>query len=203
MHRITQLRRLALVMALGAALMMVVRDAVAHRSAPPSLPRYGRLPDVALTDHQERPMTLSTLKGSVWIADFMLTRCAGQCPLMSAQMAMLQRELQDVREVQLISFSVDPSYDTPQRLAAYAAHWGADASRWRFVTGDPDAMTRLIQTGFHLAVGPGESAREPMTHSTRLVLVDRQGAMRGYYEVGDAPALRKLREDARRLARER
>ena len=175
------------------------RAMVPHAAAP--LPTYGQVPAFSLTDHRGQPVTRATLAGSVWIADFIFTRCAGQCPMMSAQMASLKRALQGAPGIRLVSFSVDPSHDTPQRLADYAVHYGALDRRWLFMTGEPAAMTSLVQDGFHLGIGLDGSAREPITHSVRLVLVDQQGLIRGYYDATDAAAMAQLQRDARRLAR--
>ena len=169
----------------------------------PPLPDYGRLPDFSLTDHLGQPFTREGLTGTVWIADFIFTRCAGQCPLMSAQMAKLQGAFAGLPKVQLVSFSVDASYDTPPILAAYAVQYDARADRWHFVSGNPEAVAVLARQGFHLGVGEGAaSAQEPITHSVRLVLVDQQGHVRGYYPATEPAAITRLTRDARRLLKE-
>jgi len=183
----------------GSLLGMMLHGGNVRRSAPP-LPRLGRLPDFSLTDHEGHPISRTSLAGSVWIADFIFTRCAGQCPMMSAQMATLQQELKGLRGVRFVSFTVDPSYDTPERLAAYAAHYGANPERWRFVTGEPSAIITLVQHGFRLAIGADGTPQEPITHSVRLVLVDQRGSIRGYYDATDARAMAQLKDDARHLA---
>jgi len=175
------------------------RAMVSRESAP--LPTFGEVPAFSLMDHRGQPVTPATLAGSVWITDFIFTRCAGQCPMISAQMASLQQVLQDVPGIRLVSFSVDPSHDTPQRLAEYASHYGAVEGRWLFVTGDPVAMTSLVRDGFRLSIGPGSSPQEPITHSVRLVLVDQQGLIRGYYDATDAVAMARLKQDVKRLAK--
>ena len=174
----------------------------AHRLTPvrPAVLRDdGPVPDFTLTDQAGRPVTRASLAGSVWVADFIFTRCAGQCPLMSAQMAELQRVFEPLSGVRLVSFTVDPAHDTPEALAAYASHYGASAARWQFVTGEQEAIWRLAREGFRLGVGEGESATEPITHSVRLVLVDSRGHIRGTYDATDGVAVRRLREDVRRL----
>ena len=165
----------------------------------PSLPEYGALPDFSLMDHERRPVSLGALAGSVWIADFIFTRCAGQCPIMSRRMAELQQAFAGVAGIRFLSFTVDPSYDTPDILAAYARRYGASDGRWRFVTGAPDAIAALARDGFRLAFGAGGTAEEPITHSVRLVLVDPQGRIRGYYDASEKGAMERLRRDAQRL----
>ena len=172
-----------------------------HGAGPPD---HGQLPDFSLIDHRGQPFTRHELAGSVWVADFIFTRCAGQCPLMTARMASIQQAFAREPDVQFVSFTVDPSHDTPEVLAAYANHHGAHTGKWRFITGDPQAMTALARTGFRLAVGEEEgSQREPIAHSVRFVLVDRNGHIRGYYDAMDAHAMAQLREDTRALLRRR
>lgn len=162
---------------------------------------YGAVPDFSLTDQAGRPVTLSALKGQVWIADFIFTHCAGQCPMMTSQMVRLQTNLPNA--VQFVSFSVDPRRDTPRVLSQYAKAHGADERRWRFLTGQQEDLYRLSQEGFRLALEPtGGGSAEPILHSKRLVLVDRQAGIRGYYDGSDDPAVQRLIRDARTLLHE-
>lgn len=177
--------------------------AVLHRSVAQRpvtvLPDYGALPDFLLTDHRRQPINQGQLAGSVWIADFIFTRCAGQCPMMSAQLAALQKAFAGVPGIQFISFTVDPDHDTPKILAEYARHYATEATRWRLVTGSKQALYTLAQAGFRLGVGADGSPVEPITHSVRFVLVDQAGHMRGYYDATDDTAMDRLLADARRL----
>ncbi len=179
---------------------LMLRQPLGVRADTP-LPDYGSVPDFALIDQRGAPIRRADLLDTVWVADFIFTRCAGQCPMMSAQLASLRTALRDTAGLLFISFSVDPDYDTPAVLAAYAARYAAQAAQWRFVTGPKSSIWLLAHTGFHLGVGEEGSAEEPITHSVRLVLVDRQGHIRGYYDATDAQAMVKLQQDARRLLR--
>ncbi|MBI3321507.1 MAG: SCO family protein [Candidatus Omnitrophica bacterium] len=166
------------------------------------LPDDGLLPEFSLMDERARPVTRQTLDGSVWIADLIFTRCAGQCPLMSAQMATLERRLADAAGLRLISISVDPAHDTPAALARYAARYRTQPDRWWFLTGAPEAIATVARQGFHLGVSQDGTVQEPITHSVRLVLVDQRGHLRGSYDAMEAEAMARLLEDARRLLTE-
>jgi protein SCO1/2 len=112
------------------------------------------------------------------------------------------RKLQDrlPPEVRLVSFTVDPYNDTPEVLAAYARRYGADPERWLFLTGEPEAIQQLSVSGFKLALDPTSGSEvEPITHSSRFVLIDRQGRIRGYYGMDEADALDRLVADALKL----
>lgn len=162
------------------------------------LPEHSAVPDFALTERSNLEVTSKDLEGQVWIADFIFTRCTGICPAMSSNMAKLQSRLP--KEVRLVSFSVDPDYDTPAVLSEYANRYGADSERWLFLTGSAEAMQQLSVGGFKLALDPtGGTEAEPITHSSRFVLVDRQGHIRGYYGTEDPQALDRLIDDVQKL----
>jgi protein SCO1/2 len=173
----------------------------AHAPRGGDVPRYSHAPLFTLVDQAGRQVSQDAFAGRIWIADFIFTRCAGQCPLMTAQMQRLAEDFRVEPSVVLISFTVDPTYDTPAVLARYAAASGASSDRWSFLTGDDQAIQRLSQNGFHLAMGADGSPEEPITHSRRLVLVDQRGVIRGYYDAGEPQALAQLRHDVRRLLR--
>ncbi len=166
---------------------------------PPSVAgiTYGRVPDFKLTDQGGQPFTSAWLKGRVWIADFIFTSCAGQCPEMTQKMRILQDRLDP--KIHLVSFSVDPARDTPSVLFDYAKKAGADPSRWTFLTGEKATLEQLAQKGFHLSFADGGTVEEPFTHSVRLVLVDSEGGIRGYYDATDAHAVEKLVKDLQAL----
>ncbi|MEA2694933.1 MAG: hypothetical protein QOJ16_4320 [Acidobacteriota bacterium] len=193
------LRRLLLWSVLVAVLLAV---AVAagwsrfNRTPPP--PFLGTVPPFALTNRDGRPVTLATLAGAPWIADFVFTRCAASCPMMTARMARLGEELPTGERVRRVSFTVDPVHDTPEVLARYAATFHAPAD-WLFLTGPEPDLHRLSREGFKLAIdvpkGDAGSTQEPILHSTRFVLVDGEGRIRGYYDGEDEEAMKKLVRD--------
>lgn len=164
----------------------------------PELPIYGTAPEFSLTERSNRTVDRRAMEGKVWIADFIFTQCGGTCPVMTTQMRKLQTQLP--AEIQFVSFSVDPAHDTPEVLTAYANRNGADANRWLFLTGDHDDLYRVSKEGFKLAVDDAEGTpAEPITHSTRFALVDRQGQIRGYYGMEDQDAMARLIADAQAL----
>ena len=198
LHRAARTTRIFAVLVMALLVWSVAaRHLAVQRLAPARV--QGRVPDFTLTDEGGRTVTRASLAGSVWIADFIFTRCAGQCPLMSSQMAVLQRTFERLPGVRLVSFTVDPEHDTPPVLAAYAARYGAAQGRWRFLTGSREAVWRLAREGFRLGVGDGGSTQEPITHSVRLILVDQAGDIRGTYDATDAAAVQRLRANVRRL----
>jgi protein SCO1/2 len=168
-------------------------------SAPPVL---GTVPPFALTERSGRTVGTTDLRGHVWIADFVFTRCPDFCPLLTARMAELQRSLPAGDDLRLVSVSVDPVHDTPEVLRAYAARTGA-GDAWLFLTGPRDDVARLVHDGFKLAFADNGPPGQPITHSDRFVLVDRGLRIRGYYLATDAADLARLRADAATVRDER
>lgn len=152
-----------------------------------AVPVLGTVPDFALTDQTAAPFGSAQLDSGLWVANFIFTRCAATCPVQTATMVQLQERLrakQLLPEITLVSFSVDPGFDTPEVLREYGNGYGADPDRWRFLTGGREEIWDLSKGGFKLAVGesPPESQTQPLFHSPRMVLVDRQRRIRGYYD---------------------
>jgi protein SCO1/2 len=156
----------------------------------------GNVGDFSLRSQTGEEVTRNSLAGQVWIADFVFTRCAATCPQMSREMSRLQSDLAEFSDLRCVSFSVDPEHDTETVLHAYGTGYGADPARWLFLTGDKAAIYRLAHESFHLGAAEATGGPEPILHSTRFVLVDREGIIRGYYDSVDPERLRALRRDA-------
>lgn len=141
---------------------------------------------------------LKDLKGKVWVADFVYTNCTGPCPRMSSEMRQVQEALRNLKDVNLVSFTVDPVRDTPQVLAAYARRFQAKPSRWLFLTGEQAVLLKLARDGFHMA-----ASDDALSHSTHLALVDRHARVRQYYRAFELESVPRLIDDIRHLVRER
>lgn len=163
------------------------------------LPVYGTLPEFELVERGGESVSLASLRGKVWVADFIFTHCAGPCPLLSSRMSRLQEAVRELDGVRLVSFSVDPDRDTPAVLAEYARRYQADIERWLFLTGPKEPLYRLVGEGFRLAVEEGGPQAGLITHSTRFVLVDQQGRIRGYYDGAEPGTADALLPDIRAL----
>jgi protein SCO1/2 len=159
------------------------------------LPVLGEIPQFQLTSQQGTTFDRSRLDGHVWIADFIYTNCEGPCPRMSSRMRAMQNQLP--ASVRFVSFTVDPVRDKPAELAAYGQKFGADTSRWTFLTGDRNTLNTLDRDAFKLG-----TIGVDMDHSTRFVLVDKKGRVRGYYGLTDDGLLGHIARDAERLERE-
>lgn len=177
-------------------------EAAPDGDRPGGLPVHGTVPDFEFTNHDGRRMGLADLAGRIWVADFVFTSCAGTCPILSRNMSSLQDELPG--GFALVTFTCDPAIDTPARLGEYASRYGADPTRWFFLTGEATKLQHLAQTCLGLAARaatPEEISQgtERILHSRRFVLIDRQARIRGYYDGTDRAAVNRLVRDLRRL----
>jgi protein SCO1/2 len=179
---------------------------------PPALPDLGELPAFSLTDQNGRPFGRDDLRGKVWVADFVFTHCSDACPRLTQRMRSLQDRLDPHGGVGLLSISVDPERDTPEKLRQYGQTYGARDELWRFLTGSPTEVQRTVVKGFKTAMAKVPLSTErsqtddelraetfDIMHGDRLVLVDAQARIRGYYVADDAGIVAVLRA-ARALA---
>jgi len=143
------------------------------------------LPEFVLESERGESIGLSDLRGKVWVADFIFTRCAGTCPVITHRMAELEKELESsasLRDVKLVSFSVDPEFDRPDVLREYGRTNEADPARWMFLTGTSEAVRGLVRNGFKLPVDEQPDSNMPIVHSQNFIVVDRVGRIRGAFD---------------------
>ncbi|MDQ6765650.1 MAG: SCO family protein [Verrucomicrobiota bacterium] len=172
-------------------------DQLSHRK----LESLGTVPPFELINQHGQPFGSAELQGKIWIADFVFTSCKGPCPIISSRMSELQRPLEK-SDVHLVSFTVDPQTDTPAVLLDYSERLHARPGRWDFLTGPAETIYRLTRDGFKLAISDGADELGVPVHSTRAVLVDRRGTIRGYYDITAPDGVTTLLADASHLLRE-
>jgi cytochrome oxidase Cu insertion factor (SCO1/SenC/PrrC family) len=136
----------------------------------------------SLTERSGKIVTDQDLRGSVWVASFIFTRCSGPCPAVTSTVAELQAEFKDMPAVRFVTFTVDPRRDDLTALREYADSRRADPVRWLFLTGDEGTIHALVRERFKQPVerksGPDVQPGDEFGHSPRLVLVDKKGVIR-------------------------
>jgi protein SCO1/2 len=169
------------------------------------LPVIGHVEPFSLVDELGRPFTDEAMRGKVSIVSFIFTRCDTICPVTAMKVEKIQEKTFNVgRDVKLVSFSVDPKYDTPEKLAAFGKLYRADPERWRFVTGPYDAVYKVVEGSFMTSMMqlPDRPSGAPdIAHGGYFLLVDRALNIRGTYDSGQVHNLDQLMSDARYLAR--
>jgi protein SCO1/2 len=167
------------------------------------LAQLWKRPDFDLIDQDGQPFRASRMDGKVWVVDFFYTTCPGPCPALSSRLSTLHRQFASSPKVGFLSISSNPEKDRPEVLKLYAEKFGADA-RWRFLTGAKAQIFSVANEGFKMGLTEGSPDGEPVTHGTRLLLVDAEGWVRGIYEgvgEGSDDASKRLVEDIETLTK--
>ncbi len=176
---------------------------IAFLSAKPPVDTLGKAPAFKFEDRSGAMVSNSDLNGKFWVADFIFTRCAGSCPVLGEQMKRLQKDWKGSPKLDLVTFTVDPDYDTAAVLKEYAADLGADPKQWFFLTGAKKDLLQTAEEGFKLTAieNPGAEPGALFIHSTKLVLVGPDGTILGYYDGTDNTEFQKLRDELKSLLR--
>ena len=170
---------------------------VSQKTAVISFPSR-ELPDFVLSESMGETLSLKDLIGKRWLANFIFTRCAGPCPMMTRDISELHRQIGKTNpDFRFVTFTVDPEHDTVDVLKKYAKTFRADHERWKFLTGSEAEILDLIRGGFMQYVQPniGES-RTPgfeVAHSNRAVLVNEDGIPVASFVMTVAADVAKLR----------
>lgn len=151
------------------------------------LPVIDQIADFSLTNQDGRAVSLADLRGHVWVADVIFTRCAGPCPIMTRQMKELQDALPSGSEARLVTLTTDPNFDTPSVMKTYGERFGADFNHWVFLTGTKAELAKLAVDSLKLSAvekqpGQRETPVDLFVHSTIFVVADKQGELRGVFE---------------------
>ena len=136
----------------------------------------GQVPSFSLTNFDGSVITEKQLDNKISIVSFIFTQCEGACPIMSENMSILQERFASSNDIQFLSITTDPDYDTLEVLNEYSSNY-SNKNNWYFLRGNIIDVIELSEKGFFLS-----AALLPAGHSTRLVLVDKQLNIRKYYE---------------------
>jgi len=167
-------------------------------------PVYKQTKPYLLIDQNERFFNLKTLKGEPWLVQFIFSRCLGPCPLLLQRFKKLDASLPS--NVKLISITVDPEYDSPNVLTSLIQERDFASPRWFFLTGKKDTVYQCIRENFLVGITENPSTENPndtFIHSTKIVLVDATGKIRGYYDGLNPDDAKKILRDVNRLQLER
>jgi cytochrome oxidase Cu insertion factor (SCO1/SenC/PrrC family) len=185
-----------------------VRNEIQEKTVRPLLFPVGLpLADFTLTNQLGQSVSLRDLKGNVWIANIIFTRCAGPCPRLAGQMSELQAALPANKPIRLVTLTTDPDYDTPSVLKQYSQRFKADPARWWFLNGSKKQIADVAVAGLKLTAmekepGQREAPADLFIHSLLLVVVDKQGRLRGAVESSEEGWKQKVLAMTRYLLKE-
>lgn len=165
-------------------------------------PLEWKIEDFNFTNQDNEEMGLADLKGEVWLADFIFTNCTTVCLPMTANMVDLQNQFKEQGlDVQIVSFSVDPTVDSPEILKSYAENYGADFASWNLLTGySPEKIDAFATENFKTIARKPEND-DQVLHGTSFFLVDKNGVIMKDYN-GVNPPVEEIIADAEILLAE-
>jgi protein SCO1/2 len=146
--------------------------------------------DFTATSQNNNTVGIKDFKGKVWISDFIFTSCVDVCPPMTSNMVKLQKKVKDegLKNVEFVSFSVDPTVDTPEVLTRYAKQFQVDFKNWTFLTGySQEFIENFAAKKFKTIVKKQEDGNQ-VIHQTYIYLVDQEGHIKKSYSgLNDVP----------------
>ncbi|MFI1771854.1 SCO family protein [Thalassobellus citreus] len=137
-----------------------------------------KVPAFSFTNQDGKIITNKDYEGKVYVVEFFFTTCPTICPRMNANLIQVQNAFKDFDNFGVASFTINPDYDTPEILKAYADTYGVTNPNWNLMSGDKDAIYKLSNTGFNIYVGEGDESAGGFEHSGNFALIDKNGFIR-------------------------
>ena len=156
-----------------------------------------RIGDFYLTNQDGQLKTTADWKDNIVIADFFFTHCPTICPQMTKSLKKIQEAFKTDTEIIISSFTVDPERDSSAQLKKYARQYNLDTRNWNLLTGDKKEIYKLARNSFMIVATDGDGGPEDFIHSEKLVLVDKQKRIRGYYDGTSDTEVNQLISDIR------
>lgn len=161
--------------------------------------KHFSVPDFAFLNTDSNMVRGDFARGKVWVINYFFTSCPTVCPKMMAGMRLIQKAFPNDKQVRLLSLTVDPYHDTPAKLKKYAAKHNIDLQQWQLGTGTKPELYRFARNGLFITATDGNGGEGDFIHSDKIVLVDRQNHIRGYYDGTDGDEINRLIKDISRL----
>ena len=164
---------------------------------------YHRIPNSKLQTLNGDSLELDSLAGNIYVLDFFFASCGGICPTLSSSLERVQQAFVKDHNFKIVSITVDPKHDSLPELRAYADRFNAVPGKWYFLRTSKEDVYELAKDGFYVTAKDNDgTGNEAFIHSEKLVLVDWNGNIRGYYSGVDSVRVNKLMGDIVLLLRE-
>lgn len=161
-----------------------------------------RIRNFKLVNQDGEEIDNSFLKDKIYVADFFFTTCPTICPVMSNELERVQESFEDDLNVQIVSHTVQPEYDSPQVLKEYANLHMANPKQWTFLTGDKAEIYSLARKSYFAVTTEGDGGINDFIHTENFILVDKQKRIRGFYDGTSEDDVDRLIKDIKILKNE-
>lgn len=155
---------------------------------------YHQVPPFSFYNENGETITQGAVEGKIRVVDFIFTRCQVECPLMTSQLLRVNEIFQNDSNIAFLSHTVDPQHDSPAVLKTYKESFGITNEQWYFLTGSKDEIYEQALKGYYLAAGE-EDTEVGFLHSDKIVLVDKEGFIRGFYSGTDPEDIDRLKTE--------
>lgn len=170
-----------------------------------------KAPEFGFVNQDGDTVTTNDLKGKIYLVDFFFTSCPSICPVMTANLKKIENRFGHYDDFMILSHTVDPKRDTPEKLKEYADARGISSEDWHFLTGEQDSLYAVAYKYLSSAM-EDEGAPGGFLHTEYFVLVDKEGYLRsreddngniiGVYDGTNAQHIRDLIDDIKVLIAE-
>lgn len=157
--------------------------------------KYHTIADFELTNQNGKTITQDTYQDKIYVADFFFTTCPTICPIMTKNMAEIQKSILDDDDVMLLSHSVTPAIDSVAQLKKYAQEKGVIDNKWNLVTGEKKQIYELARKSYLAVKTDGDGGPYDMIHTENFILVDKERRIRGFYDGTNPKEIKKLLKD--------
>ena len=141
-----------------------------------------KISDFSFINQNEKTITNKEIEGKIHIANFMFTSCTSICPDMTGNMKLIEKAFSNDPRVVLLSYSVTPWIDTPDKLADYVEFNDIKTNNWHFLTGSKNEIYSLARESYFAEETMGFSKDSTdFLHTEYFILVDRDKRIRGIY----------------------
>lgn len=154
---------------------------------------FHQVPDFSLVSQEGKTFTSADVAGDIYVAHFFSTNCPTTCQKISSQLVRVQEAFETKPEVKIVSISAEPEIDSVEALQRYATTYGAKEDKWHFLTGEKQDILKLASKGYFLP--EQEVGQQGFTYSGKLVLVDKEGRIRGVYDGTDQKEVDRLKTE--------
>ncbi|WP_454802825.1 SCO family protein [Mucilaginibacter phyllosphaerae] len=161
--------------------------------------KHFTVPDFVFLNSDSTLIKGDFVRGKVWVINYFFTSCPSICPKMMAGMQQIQQAFPNDSQIRLISLTVDPYHDTPAKLKRYAATKNIGTQQWQLGTGSKPDLYRFARNGLFITATDGDGGAGDFIHSDKIVLVDKDSHIRGYYDGTDGDEIARLIKDISRL----
>tara|TARA_R110002167_G_scaffold32289_10_gene105063 strand:- start:55 stop:729 length:675 start_codon:yes stop_codon:yes gene_type:complete len=164
--------------------------------------KYHKIADFKLTNQNGKIITQKDYQDKIYVADFFFTTCQSICPVMTTNMAAIQKDIMNDDDVMLLSYSVTPKIDSVAQLKRYAIEKGVNDHKWNLVTGDKKEIYELARKSYLVVKTDGNGDEFDMIHTENFVLVDKKKQIRGFYDGTNSEDIARLIKDIKILKKE-